>query len=246
MNVRAIRTQRLREELVCSTITEKVDVLGIKEHRMLHTEDIKYETVNGRTLITSSAWRNDSGAATGGVGILLISKSKKALSSVIKYNERIIIINLLGNPATAIILTYCPTNMSVGEVSEGHYDNLKRAIESVPVHNVLIFTEDFNAQIGREDVQYSYHEKTNRNGKMLLALAMKKHLEITNTRFRKRSGKQWTFLGPEGSKSQIDFILVSKKWRNSVKNVEPYNSFSIIGPDHRIVTAEIRLGFKKT
>ena len=71
MNVRTIKTQRLREELVCSTITEKVDVLGIQEHRMLHTEDIKYETVNGRILIISSAWRNDSGAATGGVGILL-------------------------------------------------------------------------------------------------------------------------------------------------------------------------------
>ena len=47
--------QRLRKELVCNTIAEKVDVLGIQEHRMLHTKDIKYETVNGRTLITSSA-----------------------------------------------------------------------------------------------------------------------------------------------------------------------------------------------
>ena len=94
MNVRTIRTQRLREELVCNTITEKADVLGIQKHRMLHTEDMKYETVNEKTLITSSAWRNDSGAATGEVEILLNSKSKKALYSVIMYNERIILINL--------------------------------------------------------------------------------------------------------------------------------------------------------
>ena len=46
MNVRTKRTQRLREELVCSTIKGKVDVLGIKKHRMLHTENTKYETVN--------------------------------------------------------------------------------------------------------------------------------------------------------------------------------------------------------
>ena len=48
-------------------------MLGIQEHRMLHIEDIKYERVNGRTVITSSAWRNDNGAATGGVGNLLNS-----------------------------------------------------------------------------------------------------------------------------------------------------------------------------
>ena len=73
---------------------------------------------------------------------------------------------------------------------------MKRTIESIPVHNVLMITRDFNAQVGREDVQYSYHEKTNRNGKMFLDLAMEKHLEITITRYRKRSGKQWTFLEP--------------------------------------------------
>ena len=80
---------------------------------------------------------------------------------------------------------------------------------------------------------------------MLLDLAMEKHLEITNTRFCKRSGKQWTFLGPGGAKSQIDFILVNKKRRNSVKNVEPYSSFCSIGLDHRIATAEIRTILKK-
>ena len=104
MKVRTIRTHRLREELVCNTIADKIDALGIQEHRLLHTEDIKYEMVNGRTLIISSAWRNDSGAATGGVGILLNSKAGKALSNVIKFNERVIIVNLDGNPATTIIL----------------------------------------------------------------------------------------------------------------------------------------------
>ena len=101
--------------------------------------------------------------------------------------------------------------MSVEQVSERHYDSLKRATESIPVHNVLIISRDFTAQVRKEDVQYSYHEKTNRNGKILLDLAMEKHLEITNTRFRKRSGKQWTFLRPGDAKNQIDFILVSKK-----------------------------------
>ena len=47
-----------------------------------------------------------------------------------------------------------------------------------------------------------------------------------------------------GHKSQIDFILVNRKWRNSVKNVEPYSSFSSVGSDHRIVTAKVKLSLR--
>ena len=47
-------------------------------------------------------------------------------------------------------------------------------------------------------------------------------------------------------KTQIDFILVSKKWKNSVKNVEAYNTFSSIGSDHRVLTARIKMSFRKT
>ena len=96
-------------------------------------------------------------------------------------------------------------------------------------------------------MRYSYHEKTkNRNGRILLDFTTEKNFEITSTGFHKKVGKQWTFVGPGGAKSQIDFILINKKWRNSVLNVEPYNSFSTVGSDHRIVTARIRLSLRKT
>ena len=49
-----------------------------------------------------------------------------------------------------------------------------------------------------------------------------------------------------GCKTQIDFILVNRKWRNSVHNVEAYNSFSSLGGDHRLVTATIHLSLRKS
>ena len=49
-----------------------------------------------------------------------------------------------------------------------------------------------------------------------------------------------------GTKSQIDYILINRKWKNSVKNVEVYSSFTSIGSDHRIVTAKIKLSLRKT
>ena len=48
-----------------------------------------------------------------------------------------------------------------------------------------------------------------------------------------------------GSKTKIDFILVNRKWRNSVHNVEAYNSFSSLGGDHRLVSATIHLSLQK-
>ena len=47
-----------------------------------------------------------------------------------------------------------------------------------------------------------------------------------------------------GSKTQIDYILINKKWKNSVKNVEAYSSFSSLGSDHRIVTARLKLSLR--
>ena len=70
-------------------------------------------------------------------------------------------------------------------------------------------------------------------------------MDITNTRFKKRPGKLWTFISDmSGSKTQVDYILVNRKWKNSVKNVEAYSAFSSIGSDHRVVTAKIKLSLR--
>ena len=47
-----------------------------------------------------------------------------------------------------------------------------------------------------------------------------------------------------GHKSQVDYILVNRKWKNSVKNSEAYSSFSSLGSDHRIVTARVKLSLR--
>ena len=49
---------------------------------------------------------------------------------------------------------------------------------------------------------------------------------------------------PTGFRAQLDYVLIRKKWKNSVTNAEAYNSFASIGSDHRIVTATIRLSLR--
>ncbi|XP_072050064.1 uncharacterized protein [Amphiura filiformis] len=105
---------------------------------------------------------------------------------------------------------------------------------------------DFNGRIGPEDAKFTYHDITNRNGKFLVDLAIEKNMICANTYFRKRKGKLWTFCSPAGNKYQLDYILLRKKWRNSLLNAEAYNTFASVGSDHRIVTSRIRLSLRKT
>ncbi|XP_072022739.1 uncharacterized protein [Amphiura filiformis] len=104
----------------------------------------------------------------------------------------------------------------------------------------------FNATVGLEDTKFTYHDTTNRNGKYLVELATEKNLIIANTQFRKKAGKLWTFTSPGGNKYQLDYILIRRKWRNSLQNAEAYNTFASVGSDHRIVSARIRLSLRKS
>ena len=74
---------------------------------------------------------------------------------------------------------------------------------------------------------------------------MEKDLTITNTHFQKKQGKLWTYISDmNGSKSQVDYILIRRKRKNTVKNVEAYNTFASIGSDHRVLTARLKLNLR--
>ena len=103
---------------------------------------------------------------------------------------------------------------------------------------------DFNAQLGRQNHRFSYHPQTNRNGAFLESILTQFNLWATNTMFQKRSGKLWTITYGNGSKGQIDYIIVNRKWLNSIINCEAYNTFESLHSDHRIVTAKIRLSVR--
>ena len=99
--------------------------------------------------------------------------------------------------------------------------DLATAVPIVPAHNFLAILGDFNARLGRSVAPYTYHEDTNRNGACLASLLLEQELLPVNAMFRKRMGKRWTFQDPTGAKRQLDYILVRRKWRNSILNEEP-------------------------
>ena len=143
---------------------------------------------------------------------------------------RILRVDFTGNPATTLLVSYSPVE-SNSEADE-HYSLLSGSIKECPNHNIVLVIGDCNAHIGNEAAKYTCHQETNHNG-ALINLSQENHLMISNTCFQKTSEKLCTYLSDMGgTKSQLDYILINKKCKNSIKNVEAYSFFASIGSDH--------------
>ena len=109
---------------------------------------------------------------------------------------------------------------------------------------MVTVASDFNAQIGPEDAVFTFNHATNRNGELLVDYAEEFQLMVANNNFMKPAAKLWTFQHPSESRSQIDYILIRKKWRNSIRNCQSYSSFCSIGSDHRIISCHTCLSLR--
>lgn len=241
LNVRSLSSLCSKEETVKLMQNYNYSALCIQEHRITHDTDISFTSLSDIILITASATRNTVGAATGGVGIALRPRAIANFISAKKLSDRIIQVILKGNPKTYILSCYSPTNVSDEQAVEQFYDTLSAAVDAIPSHAFVVIGGDFNA---RPSGLYTYHINTNRNGHYLYEFAIQHGLLITNTRFQKPKSRLWTHYSPTGYKSQLDYILIKKRWRNSIHDVRAYSSSNPIGSDHRILCARFKLSLR--
>ena len=98
-NIRTAREGYKRLELATQFLESGMEILGIKEHRIVHQEPITIEKFKkGVTLVTTLAWKNGAGVATGGIGFLMKSKAFEAISLIKPYGSRVLTISFNGNP----------------------------------------------------------------------------------------------------------------------------------------------------
>ena len=244
LNCRSLNSTFSREELNLHTNTFNLQIVCIQEHRLVHrTDDPEFvaHDIGKSILFTSSAYRNNVGAAVGGVGFTVQKHLLPLLTSIKKVNERTIIATFNGNPKTVLICCHSPHNLSESAEVEEFYTQLNNCVSEIPAHNMLIIGGDFNAQIRGK---FSYHQSTNRNGELLEDFLHQNNLLAGNTLFQKPKRKLWTWRHPSGYLSQIDFILYRKRWRNSIHDCQAHTSSVTIGGDHNIVTANIKLSLR--
>ena len=247
-NCRSLSQISRLQELHRCTRLFKTDILSIQEHRFHHPNlDLNYTNLTGGfQLITASAVKNSQGSTIGGIGMVLSPKAVDNLLTIEKISDRIMVAEFNTNPKTTFIACYGPTNCSEENLADEFFCNLRELVGNVPQHNFLIIAGDFNSQLGPEDVPFSYNRETNRNGEKLVDLCQELSLFAANTTFMKKREKLWSFQHPSGSRSQIDYILVRTKWRNSVHNAQSYSTFFSVGSDHRVVSMKTVLSLRSS
>ena len=175
--------------------------------------------------ISASALKNTGNSTIGGVGMLLSPHATKSLNSIEKITSRILVETFHGNPEATLISCYSPTNIADEHEVIDFYDDLSSLIRSVTKHNVLIVGEELNAQIGQSaHHKFTYHHTSNRNGEDLEHFLIENGLLCINTRFQKRREKLWTDTYPNGDRAQLHYMMINKKWINSVQNCKAYHS----------------------
>lgn len=131
---------------------------------------------------------------------------------------------------TSIIAHYLPA-----EGNNEAEDYLNQLAAAVRGPDMLVVTGDFNTHIGRDVVKYSFHESSNSNGKLVHDFVEEAGLFITNIPFQKKLKNLWTFISDmSGTKSQIDYTMNNRKWKNLIHNCQSCNYFRSMGLDHRI------------
>jgi exonuclease III len=86
-----------------------------------------------------------------------------------------------------MINMYAPTEDKADVDKEKFYDELQTAIDRTQKSDTILVLGDANAKLGKEDVysgvsgKHTLHEPSNRNGEMLLEMALGSDLTVMST-----------------------------------------------------------------
>ncbi|XKL62894.1 hypothetical protein PGB90_002727 [Kerria lacca] len=119
-------------------------------------------------------------------------------------------------------------------------------------HKITLVISDMNSKIGKGPTgsvagQYGLGVQ-NEHGKRLIQFFKEQDLIITNTWFQLPKRKLYTWRVPADNntriRNQTDYIMMRRRFRNTVKSVMTYPSADIYS-DHVLLLTEIRIRLKK-
>jgi len=86
----------------------------------------------------------------------------------------------------------------------------------------------------------SIHQDTNDNGVIIVNLVTAKNLVFNSTMFLHRNIRKYTWTSPDGkTRSQIDHILIDKRWHSSMLDVQSFRGADC-NTDHYLAVAKLR------
>lgn len=233
------------EELEVTLASVAVGICGISETRW--TGSGEFVSNNGNSIIYCGPPNN---TGQHGVGIFISKEQRRCLLNWEAHSERIIMARFRGKQNNILVINcYAPTDEATLDAKELFYEQLTASFRKVHQQEVTVLIGDFNAQVGQVASQatgmYGLNSRTTDNGRRLVEFCTEEDLVIGGTLFPHKDIHKYTWTSPDGrTRTQIDHICISRKWRTSLQDVRNKRG-AMLHTDHHLVTADIKLKLAK-
>jgi len=183
--------------------------------------------------------------------VILANHVKASLIGYKTISDRLLYVQIRASPYNiSLCQVYAPTSLAADTEMDDFYGQLQQEIDNVPSQDVLFITGDFNTKVGQKvqdnDVGGHYGLGCrNARGESLINFCDDNKLVITNTLFQHHKRKRYTWCSTNGvTRNQIDFILVTQRFRSCVTNSRAYPGADC-GSDHNLVSTNVKLRIRK-
>ena len=161
-----------------------------------------------------------------GVALLLSNRIAKCVVHTGCLGSRIVYARIRAKPCFLFVIgVYIPHCNRSNPSTVDILDQLETVLEKVSPRDCIVLIGDFNCKLGRSVAgmtgRWNIHKYANAGGKMLLSLMERRKLCAVSTFFQpKRNKTNATYLAkdPKYGPSQIDHIIVSRRWSSSVSD----------------------------
>ena len=128
---------------------------------------------------------------------------------------------------------------------ECFHEDLQDLLELTHKKDVLFITGDLNAKVGSQETPGVTGKfglgVQNEARQRLTEFCQENALVIANTLFQQHKRRLYTWTSPDGQyKNQIDYILYSQRWRNSLQSAKTRPGADC-GSDHELLITKFRL-----
>ncbi|EYC43100.1 hypothetical protein Y032_0503g2638 [Ancylostoma ceylanicum] len=189
-------------------------------------------------------------AKRNGVAIAVSEPLKEYVSSVNRVSDRIISLRVATEDGFWTVMSvYAPQCGCTEAEKEAFYDELDDVIRSAPEGDYITVAGDFNGHVGQDRKGFERVHggrgfgRRNQEGERIVELAEAHDLAIASTFFMKRESQKITYCSG-GRQSEIDYILVRRRFLKTVKNVKTIPGEEIAG-QHRPVVADVCIALQK-
>ncbi|XP_012553302.2 LINE-1 reverse transcriptase homolog [Bombyx mori] len=188
--------------------------------------------------------------SSNGVAIVIPKGINDCVMGYESVSDRVLSIRIKAAPINLdIIQVYAPTSSSSDKDLEDFYCDLENTMSKIPNRELLIVMGDLNSKIGANANQLSQTAgkfglgQRNERGERLLEFAADHNLVICNSFFQNHPRRLYTWISSTGHRNQIDYIMISSRWKTSVRNTHTLPSADC-SSDHELLVATIQLKLK--